>query len=66
MDSPVDALQAIIDWSSTISGPSMSAADAALIVVRAIEVDRIHVAPNGKVAGARTRVGQLIADLEAS
>ena len=42
----------------------MPAADAANIVLRAIEANRFrHVAPNGTVDGARARVELLLANL---
>ncbi len=61
-----DDFAAVHDWTLTISRPSlMPAADAAGIVLRAIEADRLHVAPNGLVDGARARVELLMANLAA-
>jgi NAD(P)-dependent dehydrogenase (short-subunit alcohol dehydrogenase family) len=61
-----DDLNAVIEWSTTISGPTMSAADAAEIVLRAVEANRVHVAPNGTLAGAQARVDMLMEDLAAT
>jgi NAD(P)-dependent dehydrogenase (short-subunit alcohol dehydrogenase family) len=57
------AFATVVAWAQTISGPSMEPADAAQIVLRAIEANRLHVAPNGTRAGARPRVERLLADL---
>jgi NAD(P)-dependent dehydrogenase (short-subunit alcohol dehydrogenase family) len=54
----------VLDWTKTISNPVlMPAADAAEIVMRAIAANRLHVAPNGLIDGARARVDRLLADL---
>ena len=58
------AMPAMIEWSSTISGPPISSEQAAEIVMGAIESNRLHVAPNGTVAAVRARCDQLLADLE--
>jgi NADP-dependent 3-hydroxy acid dehydrogenase YdfG len=60
-----DDLNLLIESSSTMSGPPMSAKDAAAIVLRAIESNKLHVAPNGTVAAARAWVNRLLTDLEA-
>ncbi len=56
-------LRGLTDWMSTVSGPDMSATDAAEIVVRGIESDVLHVAPNGSGVGVRSRVDRLLADI---
>jgi NAD(P)-dependent dehydrogenase (short-subunit alcohol dehydrogenase family) len=62
-----DDFATVHDWTRTISAPSlMPAADAADIVLRAIEADRLHVAPNGLVDGVRARVELLMANLVAT
>jgi NADP-dependent 3-hydroxy acid dehydrogenase YdfG len=53
----------LIGWSSTISGPEMTAAEAAVIVVAAVEANVLHVAPNGSIKGVHARVDRLLADL---
>jgi hypothetical protein len=53
----------LVAWADAISGPSMSAEDAAKIVMDAIEAGWLHVAPNGTAGSARARE-QLLADLE--
>ncbi|HEY6533483.1 MAG TPA: SDR family NAD(P)-dependent oxidoreductase [Acidimicrobiales bacterium] len=59
-------MKAVIEWGSSISGPMMTAADAAAIILRAVEDNRVHVAPNGTLAGAQARVDHLLADLRAT
>ena len=50
---------------ATVSGPEITADDAAAVVIDGIEANRLHVAPNGSVAGVRTRVERLLDDLDA-
>ena len=54
----------LIAGSETMSGPEMSAPDAAEIVMRDIETNTLHSAPNGTSEAVRARVEQLLADLE--
>ena len=50
---------------NAISGDEeMGAPDAAAIVVRAIEANRLHVAPNGRSAAARSLCDSLLLDIE--
>jgi NAD(P)-dependent dehydrogenase (short-subunit alcohol dehydrogenase family) len=59
------AFQELIAWSQTIGGAPISADDAAPEILAAIEADRLYVAPNGSMAGVRSRIDRLVADLEA-
>ena len=54
----------LIEWTNTISGPPISAAEAAAIVLSAVETNTLHVAPNGLDALVRERVDRLLTDLE--
>jgi NAD(P)-dependent dehydrogenase (short-subunit alcohol dehydrogenase family) len=58
-------LRGVTEWMATVSGPDMTADDAAAAVIEGIEVNRLHVAPNGSIVGVRTRVDRLLADLDA-
>ena len=58
-------LRAVAEWMSTVSGPGMTADDAAAAVIEGIEANRLHVAPNGSIVGVRARVDRLLADLDA-
>ena len=58
-------LRAVTEWMATVSGPDMTADDAAAAVIDGIEANRLHVAPNGSIVGVRARVDRLIADLDA-
>jgi hypothetical protein len=51
------------EWMAAISGPEITAADAAAIVVDAIERGALHVAPNGSLAGVHARVERVLGDL---
>ena len=55
-------LQGAVEWMAGVSGDNITAAEAAAIVVDAIEADRLHVAPNGTAAGVRARCERLLAD----
>jgi NAD(P)-dependent dehydrogenase (short-subunit alcohol dehydrogenase family) len=55
-------LRGLGDWLATSSGPEMDAAGAAGIVVRGIEDDALHVAPNGLAATVKSRVDHLLSD----
>ena len=57
-------LETLVEWSRKISGPPMSAAAAAQVVVRAIEANRLHAAPNASLVGVKERLDTLLADLE--
>jgi NAD(P)-dependent dehydrogenase (short-subunit alcohol dehydrogenase family) len=59
-----EVLADLIAWSSTISGPEITAAEAAEIVVRDIEANKLHSTPNGVVETVRTRTDRLLADFE--
>lgn len=50
-------------WMAAISGPEITAADAAAMVIASIERGMLHVAPNGLVEGVHSRVEQILADL---
>ena len=56
-------MRGLTDWMATVSGPEMSAADAADIVVRGIENDVLHVAPNGLASGVRSWSDRLLTDV---
>jgi NAD(P)-dependent dehydrogenase (short-subunit alcohol dehydrogenase family) len=55
--------QGMGEWMAQISGPEITAAEAATIVIDGIERGVLHVAPNGLVEGVHSRVGQVLADL---
>ena len=57
-------IQAVTEWMATVSGPEITADDAATAVIDGIEANRLHVAPNGSIAGVRARVERLLADLD--
>jgi NAD(P)-dependent dehydrogenase (short-subunit alcohol dehydrogenase family) len=59
-----DDMKELMRWSQAISGPVMSAPDAAAIVVRAIEADAVHVSPNGTIAAIHSWIDDVFADLE--
>jgi NAD(P)-dependent dehydrogenase (short-subunit alcohol dehydrogenase family) len=59
-------LQAVTEWMATVSGPEITADEAAAAVIDGIEANRLHVAPNGSIAGVQARVERLLADLSAS
>ncbi len=61
-----DEMAEVGRWADEISGPGMPAAEAAEIIVRAVEAGALHVAPNGKVAAVRALSDSIIGDLEAS
>lgn len=63
-DMSEDELNRLIAWASTISGPEMAAGEAAELVVQAIEANRLHVAPNGSMQGARAWIDRMLSDLE--
>jgi NAD(P)-dependent dehydrogenase (short-subunit alcohol dehydrogenase family) len=58
-------IRAVTEWMATVSGPEITADDAAAVVIDGIEANRLHVAPNGSIAGVRTRVERLLDDLAA-
>jgi NAD(P)-dependent dehydrogenase (short-subunit alcohol dehydrogenase family) len=59
-----DVIGSSFAWMQTISAPyRMPPAEAAEIVLRAIESDTLHILPNGSSAGVRTWVDRLLADL---
>jgi NAD(P)-dependent dehydrogenase (short-subunit alcohol dehydrogenase family) len=58
-------LRAVTEWMATVSGPDMTADDAAAEVIDGIEANRLHVAPNGSIVGVRARVDRLLSDLDA-
>jgi hypothetical protein len=51
------------EWLAAISGPEITAAEAATIVIDGVERGRFHVAPNGAIAGVEQRVGRVLGDL---
>ena len=57
-------IRAVTEWMATVSGPEITADDAATAVIDGIEANRLHVAPNGSLAGVRARVERLLADLD--
>lgn len=59
-DSELDELAG---WTSTISGDEITAAEAADIVLAAVEENVLHVAPNGSLEGLTIRIDRLLADL---
>jgi NAD(P)-dependent dehydrogenase (short-subunit alcohol dehydrogenase family) len=59
-----EELDALMAWASSISGPPVSAAESAEVVLRAVEAGRLHAAPNGSLAGVRSRVDRVLSDLE--
>jgi NAD(P)-dependent dehydrogenase (short-subunit alcohol dehydrogenase family) len=58
------SVEALVEWMSVTSGPDIVPEDAAVIVLRAIENDVLHVAPNGMRAGAQSRTDRLLADFD--
>jgi NAD(P)-dependent dehydrogenase (short-subunit alcohol dehydrogenase family) len=56
-------MDALIQWSSTITGEDMSADAAAGFVIDAIESGLLHVAPNGLSAGVQAWTDRLLTDL---
>jgi NAD(P)-dependent dehydrogenase (short-subunit alcohol dehydrogenase family) len=56
----------VIEWSEAISGPPMEPTDAAEIVVRAVEDNRLHVSPNGSLTAVREWIEPLLSDIEAT
>jgi NAD(P)-dependent dehydrogenase (short-subunit alcohol dehydrogenase family) len=62
-DVTVAALASLGDWASSITGDLMPAKDAADIVIRAIESNQLHVAPNGSTVGIKAWIDRLAADL---
>lgn len=61
-----DVLQVITTWSRTLSTASISAIEAATIVLDAVEANRLYVAPNGRMGPIRARLDRMLADLEGS
>jgi NAD(P)-dependent dehydrogenase (short-subunit alcohol dehydrogenase family) len=59
-------IRAVMEWMATVSGPDITAVAAAAAVIDGIEADRLHVAPNGSIAGVRARVERLLEDLAVS
>jgi NAD(P)-dependent dehydrogenase (short-subunit alcohol dehydrogenase family) len=57
------AVEAVVAWMTTSSGPDMAPQDAAAIVVQAIEKGMLHVAPNGRYPAVESRCDRLSADL---
>jgi len=51
------------EWMAAISGPEITAADAAAIVIDGVERGVFHVAPNGAIAGVHSRVERVLGDL---
>ena len=51
------------EWMAAISGPEITAAEAAAIVIDGVEHDVFHVAPNGAIAGVDQRVERVLGDL---
>ena len=59
------AMDEIMEWAGQISKPEMmTSEDAADIVVRAVEANQLHFAPNGAVGAVRARVDRLLASFD--
>jgi NAD(P)-dependent dehydrogenase (short-subunit alcohol dehydrogenase family) len=58
------AMTEIMGWASTLGGPEIGPAEAADLVLGAVEANRLHVAPNGLAAPVRARMERLLDDLE--
>ena len=59
-----EVMDDILQWAGAISGPEITAAEAAAVVARAIEANRLHVTPNGNVDAVRALFDPLLVDLE--
>jgi NAD(P)-dependent dehydrogenase (short-subunit alcohol dehydrogenase family) len=59
-----EVMSEVLEWADAISGPLMEPADAADIVVRAVEAGRLHVSPNGDIRAVRAWIDPLLADFE--
>jgi hypothetical protein len=57
-------LQGFIAWMRSVTNEDITADEAADIVLRAIEHDTLHVAPNGAMAGVEAWRDLLRADLD--
>ena len=62
-DLPESEFNALLQWMASISRQGIPANDAAEIVVRAIEANALHVAPNGSSAGVKAWIDRLLVDL---
>ena len=61
------SLDSFMAWINAITQPDLMApADAAAIVIAAVEADQLHTFPNGSSVGARRWIDPLVADLPAT